>query len=1260
MPTSPILPTLWHHAWTRRALRTFAALLMLWVVAWAALPPLLRWGIAHFGSQALGRPVAVGAVDVRPWSLELTLRELAIGGASPEVPPLLTVDRLYVDAELQSLLRLAPVVDALTIETPHLRLTHLGDGRYDIDDILARLARPDQPDTGPARLALYNLVLSGGEIDLEDQATGSTHALRNLALQIPFLSTLPSQRSVQVQPHLAFTLGDSHFDTRAQATPFAEVRQGEVTLHWEGLDLADYKAYLPASLPVQVEGATLAGDLTLAFVQGTERQVALRGKVQATDLRLADRTGQPLFAADQLAVELGELRPLDRVVQLKQITLQAPVVHAKRQGNGQINWLQLASSPAKPAAEPKLSTAPAATQASPPGWTVQVAQARIGEGQIHWKDQTTQPAAAISATGLALDLHDIAWPLEQPLRFEGSLALEDRADAKPQSQGGLRFQGEVTLQKAQAQLTLKDLGLPLAKSYLAAFLVPEVEGQLNGELALQWQAPPKTQPSATGLTVAARQLTLDQAALRQGDQRLASLGQLALNGLALPLDRRSLSVESLALTDPELAIERDREGRWMVERWLKTAEQPAAHVTPVAPTETAPAASPWQVALGTLAVTGGSVTWKDDTPTRPVAFGLAELNVDARQLALDGKQPSPFKVSARMVDGRTLARLQERANTAKTTTPPAHGDDEAPRASTRSGSRLSLEGSLALSPLALRAKIDANRLPLHTLDGYLSEFLALQLVRAQAGFRGEVDFAQRPQGLALRLQGDAALDRLQARSTGPAANASAARTAQTPQAGEELLAWDSLGMRGVKVAIAPRTAPQIAVQETSLANFYARVVLNDQGKLNLSELVKPANGSGSAPTTAAMATATAPAITAPAPDTLAPVLQFGPMSLVNGQVLFSDFFIKPNYRANLTELTGKLSAFSSVAPSGTPVLADLELRGKAEGTASLEITGKLNPLAKPLALDIQSKVRDLELSPLTPYAIKYAGHGIESGKLSMDVAYQVQPDGQLTASNRLTLNQLTFGDPVEGAPNSLPVRLAVGLLADRDGVINLDLPLSGSLNDPEFRIGPIIFKVIVNLIGKALTSPFALLASALGGDEDLDHVTFAPGSAELSASARKGLDKIVQALTERPNLKLTVTGQSSLARERDGVRRSQLDALILAEKRRRNPGNTEPVQAAEYPTLLRAVYRNTDMPKPRNLVGLTRDLPPAEMETLLLSHLPATEVQASALAQRRAEAVRAYLAEQQLGADRLVLTPPQTGAQEDTWTPRAQLNLSMP
>ncbi len=196
---------------------------------------------------------------------------------------------------------------------------------------------------------------------------------------------------------------------------------------------------------------------------------------------------------------------------------------------------------------------------------------------------------------------------------------------------------------------------------------------------------------------------------------------------------------------------------------------------------------------------------------------------------------------------------------------------------------------------------------------------------------------------------------------------------------------------------------------------------------------------------------------------------------------FSDRFIKPNYSADMTELTGKLSAFSSVSPQGSPQLADLELRGRVGATASLEILGKLNPLAQPLALDIRGKMRDLELAPLSPYSVKYAGYGIERGKLSMDVGYKVLPDGQLTASNNIVLNQLTFGDKVEGSTASLPVKLAVALLADRNGVIDINLPISGSLNDPQFSLGSVILKVIGNLIVKAVTAPFTLLASAFGG-----------------------------------------------------------------------------------------------------------------------------------------------------------------------------------
>ncbi len=279
----------------------------------------------------------------------------------------------------------------------------------------------------------------------------------------------------------------------------------------------------------------------------------------------------------------------------------------------------------------------------------------------------------------------------------------------------------------------------------------------------------------------------------------------------------------------------------------------------------------------------------------------------------------------------------------------------------------------------------------------------------------------------------------------------------------------------------------------------------------------------------------------------------GPIAVVGGRVNYNDRFVKPNYNANLSELSGRLAAFSSEAPAPgqPPQLAELMLRGRVEGTATLEINGKVNPLARPLALDLQAKVRDLELPPLSPYAIKYSGYGIERGKMSVDLAYVVQPSGELTASNKIVLNQLVFGEKVEGSTASLPVKLAVALLADRHGVIDLDLPVSGSINDPQFSLGGVIWKAIANLIVKAVTAPFALLASALGGGgAELSRVEFAPGVATLDASAREGLDKIATALAERPALTLTVTGESRLDRERDAWKKERLAQVVRAEKRR--------------------------------------------------------------------------------------------------------------
>lgn len=1228
----PQLTRLRQSRWFKPATRALAALLGVWALSWLSVPALVKGPLERLASEQLGRTVTVGSLDFKPWSLELTLRDLAVAGANG-APAQLTIGRVYVDAELQSLLRLAPVVDAFTVENPVLRITHLGQGRYDVDDVIAKLAAPKDapetpPSTEPARLALYNLLLQGGRVDFTDNTVGKTHSVQDLLLSVPFISTLSDKKEVRVEPRLAFTLEGSRFDSSAQSTPFAQTRHADAHIRWDDLDLAPYLGYLPASLPIRLKAATLDVDVKLAFEQTPRLAVKLSGQVQTRDVKMTDREGQDLLAFDRLTVDMADVRPLEQVVNLAQVELLKPVLHAQRDAAGRLNLAQLAGGPA-PASPPKEAASQPAkpsTNAAAP-WAVSVARASVRDGTVHWADQTTQPAAALQARSLGLELTNLALPLQKPVAFKGDFVLPAVA-AQGAPEGKLAFEGDATTQKAQVQITTEALALQLAAPYVAQYLEPTVAGQLTGTLGVQWQAPPADK-NATGLTVTAGPLALDQLALRQGNTPLASLSKLEVKGLQVPLDKPTVTLESLSLNTPKLAVERGSDGRWMFERWTKTPS------TPSETTATSQTAAPWVVRVGELALQGGAVAFADNAQPRPVALEVSALDVSAKNLATDSGKPGAFTLSARAAAGKGNAKSV--------------------------AGKIDYQGTLALQPLATQGKLDATRVPVHGLDGYLAQQLAIELLRADVGFRGQVAFAQSDKGASLKLAGDAAIEELKANST-------AASTPMTEaQVGEELLAWKSLNLRGLNVATAPGTAPKVQVGETSLQDFFARITINEAGRINLRDIVKgepqtppapAATAAASAPVpSASAASATQPVHTA-ARDPLAPVVQFGPMSLVNGKVLFSDFFIKPNYSADLTELTGKLGAFSSEAPGSEPQLAALKLLGRAEGSASLEVSGQLNPLAQPLALDIAGKVRDLDLPPLSPYSVKYAGHGIERGKLSVDVAYKVLPNGQLTASNRIVLNQLTFGEPAAGAPNSLPVRLAAALLADRRGVIDLDLPISGSLNDPQFRIGPVIGRVILNLIGKALTSPFSLLASAFGGGEEMSSVAFAPGSATLSPEAQQNLGKVAKALVDRPALKLTVTGTANLEAEREGLQRERLQQLVRAEKRRAQPDSTEPVTANEYPALLKAAYGRANIPKPRNLVGIAKDLTVPEMEALLMANQPATEAMAAELAAQRGHAIQSYLAAQKLPAERLFLAAPKTGSQVPKGAPQAELSLA--
>ena len=1242
--------------WMRRTAWAVGVLAMLWVMTWLAVPPLVRWVAPARLSALLGRDVAIGAVDFHPWALEIVVHDLVVGPApGSSAPPLLRVARVRANVALSSVVRRAPVIEAIDIDQARIALARSAPGHYDVDDLVRRFTpRPDAAPSDPAQFALYNLRVHDLALRFDDRPAGHVHVVEALNLSLPFLSNLPANVDVTVQPHLAFRLNGASFDSDAQATPFAATDRATLKLSLADLDVRPYLGYLPESVPVRVAGGALSADISLAFVQPAQGapSVTLKGWVAARDVGLNNAAGAPLLAWKQLRVGLADVQPLARKLAFDTVRLDGLQWHLDRDADGSVDVLRTGPTARTAALAPAAPAPAASAPAAPPGapWDVRVGALEIADGQVLWNDASTTPAAALRFDHLALAAQSVQWPSTAPATFRlaADVGAPAATAAAPAASGAsapaarLVFEGSASQQQARVAITLADLSLQALAPYIAQGVVPRVDGRLAAQGSLTWSA----KADAPVFRIAVTGATLDDLRVRPtGTAPAASWDRLALTELQVDVPARTVAIAGVRLTRPNVQAARDAEGRIDAAHWLRESA-PA----PAAPASQA-AAAPWHVQVRSVALDDGLLQFADASlhpgqPLPPLRVELRQLRLDVQDFSWFGDRPVP---PARVTLAARIGR-------------PSVGN-QAPH-----GGELNWKGTLGASPLAANGSLRVVRFPVALVTPWVADRLPVSLLRAEAGYTGHVDLRSGPAALAVSTEGEALLGDVHLTTLSATAPASAASP-------EELLGWQSLSLKGLKFAMKPPATPRLDVAQVELDDLFARVLVTEQGRLNLQDIGAAAppgpaaSGASAAPAPApASASAHEPDAGASAP--LPITINVGGIRLVNGRIDYTDHFVRPNYSAALTELNGSLGAFGS----GSRDMAPLQLHGRAAGTAILDITGQVNPVARPLALDIKAKATDLELAPLSPYAGKYAGYAIERGKLSMDVAYRIAADGRLEARNQVILNQLTFGDAIASpTATKLPVRLAVALLKDRNGVIDINLPISGSVNDPQFSVGGIVLKLLGNLLLKAVTSPFSLLAGGGGGgDVDMGVVEFRPGTAVVTDASVAALDKVARALADRPALQVTITGSADAQSERADWQREtiegQLRALARDESLRSGAPASAPASApaglapASRSTLLRTLYRQTRLPdKPRNVLGIAKDLPDAAMEDLLRRNVPVDDEAMRQQALARAIAVRDALVARGISSDRVFLAAPTLHvAGAEPWTPRATLVPAMP
>jgi hypothetical protein len=460
--------------------------------------------------------------------------------------------------------------------------------------------------------------------------------------------------------------------------------------------------------------------------------------------------------------------------------------------------------------------------------------------------------------------------------------------------------------------------------------------------------------------------------------------------------------------------------------------------------------------------------------------------------------------------------------------------------------------------------------------------------------------------------------------------------------GEDFLKWESLSFNDLNAENNPLL---IDIKGISLTNFYARAYVNPDGTVNLQDILKKeeAKAGDSSPTSPQQETVPATAKEKEPSKNI----KVDMITLQGGKIDFSDKSLNPEFSVSLSEMGGRVSGLSSEENT----TADVELRAKLNDYAPIEITGKINPLTDDLFVDLKVRIKDLDLSPATPYSGKYVGYTIEKGKLSFDLKYLIVKK-KLDSQNNIFIDQFTFGDKVESPQaTKLPVKLAVALLKDRKGEIKLDLPVTGSLDDPKFSVWGIILKILINLIAKAATSPFALLGAAFGGGEELSYIEFDYGSTILTEPNAKKLETITKALQDRPSLKMDIEGHVDMERDRDGLKQLLFNRKLNTQKLNEIIKKGQPavpvdevkIESTEYEKYLKIAYKEEKFPKPKNVLGMAKDIPAPEMEKLMFTHIEIKEGDLRTLATQRAMKVKdGILKDGQVEPERVFILEPKT------------------
>ncbi len=1125
---------------------------------------------------------------------DVGLRDVAVDDT--QGGPVLRFPRLGVGlVSIEPLVRKAHL-SKVSLESPTLTVRREKTGITNLETLLPKTApaqkTADHPATPPGEAVVLDvdeIAVAGATVifsDLFPRLSFKT-TLAPIDVKATQLSTRPDTKGTYAVTLKTEAKEEIALDGSMSLAPLQV--DGKVTV--QAVLLKKYAPYYSDLVLVDIASGTLDASSRYQVAQGEKELavVASEAAVSVSALRLKRRDETedflrvPALAVTDTAIDLTQ-----RQIVVGGVSTQKGFLGAKRLAGGEIDLLKLVPPPS-PAAPGQATTIASAEQKP---WVVTLKRLAIDQYTVKVEDRAAVEPITLAVEKIRLNAENLSTAKNATGKVALSLLLDQTAAVKVNTTVGLdplRADG-----KAEITGVVLNRYTPYYKNLVAFDVQDGVLDAATGYRASQGKD--AFDVKLAGLATSIKSLRLQA---RDTKQEFLHIPVLTVKNTAVDLTQQEVSVGEVSTERGNVVVVRTRDGEINLARLLPRTTAAAESLADApGPAEPAPGPGsvqptrPWVVKAGAIAMTQYRIQVTDEVPSESVKVVVEDLTVRAERLSTaPSSTPGKASVSLRLDQGT-----------------------------------VSTEGTLDIAPVQADLQVVAKDIDLRPFQPYIADRVKIAITDGRVSTAGRLELSTKePPGLQAKYTGEITLGKFAAIEKSTA---------------EDILKWESLALTELSVGYNPLF---VHAKKVALANFFAHLVIQPDGRLNLQEIAATegvANPAGSAKPAPA-----APETKAPATPNVPMDIRIEEVTLQAGRVQFQDRTLKPSYSATMSEIAGRVSGLSSLETS----LADVELRGQMNNSAPLEITGKINPLKQDLFADIRARFTGMDLSPTTPYAGKYVGYTIAKGKLSFDLKYLIDKR-KLSSENKVFVDQFTFGDKVDSpTATSLPVKLGVALLKDRNGEIHLDIPVTGSIDDPQFSVWSIVLQVIGNLIAKAVTSPFALLGAAFGGGEEMQYLEFDSGRATIPEAGVKKIDTLVTALSEKPGLKLEIAGYVSPDEDREGLKQWLMQRKVKAQKltdlakqgKAAVPVDDITVAPEEYEKYLTLAYRAEPFPKPRNFIGMVKSLPVPEMEKLMLTNIEVGEEELRQLAAQRANTVKeTILKSGKIEAERLFIVEP--------------------